>query len=120
MNKKLKNNNSINLDIDECNIDLLNITKKQKINNIKLYNRYGAKLWLEHINEDLWQLKADNPEDLEYMRVIYEDDNKSIHAIDPSGGPYLSLRTIVGFEEKYIIDEILPNGYIMKLSRYKI
>lgn len=88
--------------------------------NIKLNNRYNAKIWLEHINEDLWQLKSENHKDLQYMRFIYEDDNKTIYAIDPSGGPFMSLGTIVGFEKKYIIDEIFPNGYIMKLSRYKI
>jgi len=88
--------------------------------NIKLNNRYNAKIWLEHINGDLWQLKSENPEDLQYMRFIHEDDNKTIYAIDPSGGPFMSLGTIVGFEKKYTIDEIFPNGYIMKLSRYKI
>ena len=87
---------------------------------IKLDNRYNASIWLEHIDEDLWQLKSQKPEDLQYMRVIYEKDNKSIYAIDPSGGPFLSIGTIVGFEEKYIIDEIFPNGYIIKLTRYKL
>ena len=87
---------------------------------IKLDNRYNASIWLEHIDEDLWQLKSQKPEDLQYMRFIYEEDNKSIYAIDPSGGPFLSIGTIVGFEEKYIIDEIFPNGYIIKLTRYKL
>ena len=86
---------------------------------IKLDNRYNANIWLEHIDEDLWQLKSESPEDLQYMRLIYEED-KSIFAIDPSGGPFLSLGTIVGFEEKYIIDEIFPNGYILKLTRYEL
>jgi hypothetical protein len=90
------------------------------MNKIKLDNRYNANIWIEHIDEDLWQLKAEHPEDLRYMRLIYEDDNKTIYAVDPSGGPFLSLGTIVGFEEKYIIEEIFPNGYILRLKRYKI
>ena len=87
---------------------------------IKLDNRYNASIWLEHIDEDLWQLKCEDSKDLQYMRFIYEEDNKSIYAIDPSGGPFLSIGTVVGFEEKYIIDEIFPNGYIIKLTRYKL
>lgn len=89
------------------------------MNKIKLDNRYNANLWLEHIDEDLWQLKSEDPEDLQYMRIIYEDD-KSVYAVDPSGGPFLSINTIVGFKEKYIIDEIFRNGFIFKLTRYKL
>ena len=90
------------------------------MNKIKLDNRYNANIWLEHIDEDLWQMKSENADDLKYMRIVFGDDYKSIYAIDPSGGPFLSLGTIIGFEEKYKIDEILPNGYILRLSRYQI
>jgi hypothetical protein len=88
------------------------------MNKIKLDNRYNANIWLEHIDEDLWQLKSQDPKDLQYMRFIYQDDNESIYAIDPSGGPFLSIGTIVGFEEKHIVKEIFKNGYIFRLERY--
>ena len=84
---------------------------------IKLHNRYHSDIWLEHIGNDLWYINSKSEEDLNYMRIIYNEDNKSIYAIDPSGGPFLSVGTIVGFEEKYIIDEIFPSGYIIKLKK---
>lgn len=90
------------------------------MNKIKLDNRYNANIWLEHIDKDLWELKSQKPEDLQYMRIIFEDDNKSVYAIDPSGGPFLSINTIVGFEEKYIVKEIFKNGFILRLERYQI
>lgn len=90
------------------------------MNKIKLDNRYSANIWLEHIDKDLWELKSQKPEDLQYMRIIFEDDNKSVYAIDPSGGPFLSINTIVGFEEKYIVKEIFKNGFILRLERYQI
>lgn len=114
MNEFLKNNHPSELDVQN-NIEYQNI----KINKIKLDNRYNANIWLEHIDKDLWQLKSEDPEDLQYMRIIYEAD-KSVYAVDPSGGPFLSLKTIVGFEEKYIIDEIFRNGFIFKLTRYEL
>ena len=86
--------------------------------NIKLYNRYNAKIFLEHIDKDLWQLKAENPEDLNYMRMIYEDNEcKKIHAIDPSGGPFISIGSeIKNINNTYKVEEIFPNGYIFRLS----
>jgi hypothetical protein len=90
------------------------------MNKIKLDNRYNANIWLEHIDKDLWELKSQKPEDLQYMRIIFEDDNKSVYAVDPSGGPFLSINTIVGFEEKYIVKEIFKNGFILRLERYQI
>jgi hypothetical protein len=90
------------------------------MNKIKLDNRYSANIWLEHIDKDLWELKSQKPEDLQYMRIIFEDDNKSVYAVDPSGGPFLSINTIVGFEEKYIVKEIFKNGFILRLERYQI
>ena len=90
------------------------------MNKIKLDNRYSANIWLEHIDKDLWELKSQKPEDLQYMRIIFEDDNKSVYAVDPSGGPFLSINTIVGFEEKYMVKEIFKNGFILRLERYQI
>lgn len=84
---------------------------------IKLSNRYNANLWLEHIDKDLWQLKSKNVSDLSYMRIGYEEDNKIINFIDPSGGPFLSIGSeIKNINETYKIEEIFPNGYILRLS----
>lgn len=65
-----------------------------KKKSIELYNRYHSKLWLEFIEDNKWVLKGDN-DAMDYYRVGYEHDNKSIRFIDPSGGPFLSVGTIV-------------------------
>ena len=81
------------------------------MNKIKLYNRDGANLWLENTGEQaaeniaIWKLNVDSKHKycLEYIRVIgnypYE-----IEAIDPSGGPMLSVGDL--FENKYEIVKI--------------
>ena len=81
------------------------------MNKIKLYNRDGADLWLENTGEQaaeniaIWKLNVDSKHKycLEYIRVIgnypYE-----IEAIDPSGGPMLSVGDV--FENKYEIVKI--------------
>ena len=78
---------------------------------IKLYNRDGANLWLEYTNKKIddsifvWTLTVD-PEHsyiLKYMRII-GDYPINIEAIDPSGGPMLSVGDV--FENKYKIVKI--------------
>lgn len=78
---------------------------------IKLYNRDGANLWLECTNKKVddsifvWTLTVD-PEHsyiLKYMRII-GDYPINIEAIDPSGGPMLSVGDV--FENKYKIVKI--------------
>lgn len=79
---------------------------------IKLFNRDGADLWLEKIEEveqhiSKWKLKVDEEHSycLEYLRVIGTPlDRKvvDIEAIDPSGGPYIPLGGILkGEDNKY-------------------
>jgi hypothetical protein len=74
---------------------------------IKLYNRDGADLWLEQVDENtsVWKLKVDPEHNycLEYCRCI-GDNFLEPEAIDPSGGPMLSLGD--EFEEKYKIVKI--------------
>lgn len=84
------------------------------MNKIKLHNRYNANIWIEHIDEDLWQLRSEKPEDLEFLRVGYEDDNKTINFVDPSGGPFMSVG--YQFNEEYKLAEIFPNGFIFRLE----
>lgn len=74
---------------------------------IKLYNRDGADLWLENTGEqvdeyiDIWELKVDSNHKyvLNYCRLI--GDILEPEAIDPSGGPMLSVGDV--FENKYKI-----------------
>lgn len=81
-------------------------------------NREGASLWLEK-HKDTWILKVDSEHlyCLEYMKVLGEFDSSSIgfniEAIDPSGGPLISLGDVVG--DKYKIIEFL-SPTILKLS----
>ena len=87
---------------------------------IKLFNRDGADLRLvqkhlkeiePHITE--WELQVDKKHEyvLEFVRFIgnYDEDKNSvdwsvIEAIDPSGGPFISLGD--EFENKYKIVKI--------------
>ena len=78
---------------------------------IKLYNRDGADLWLERVeiisnNISKWQLKVDEDHKycLEHIRII-GNFPKEIDAIDPAGGPFISVAD--EFENKYKIVEIL-------------
>lgn len=92
---------------------------------IKLPNRDGADLYLEKI-EDLennlskWSLKVDKKHDycLHYLRVIgkYPDE---IEAIDPSGGPYMSVGELIQAtdNEIYRIKEIKQNLVILILEK---
>jgi len=65
---------------------------------IKLYNRDGANLWLENTgkcadeNIYVWKLSIDSKHKycLQYMRTI-GNYPYNIEAIDPSGGPMLSV-----------------------------
>ena len=80
------------------------------MNKIKLYNRDGANMWLEKTkdlgnNLSEWKLKVDSKHQycLEYIRIIGNYPT-SIDAIDPSGGPMLSVAD--EFENKYKIVKI--------------
>ena len=84
------------------------------MNKIKLHNRYNANIWIEHIDADLWQLRSEKPEDIEFLRIGYENDNKTINFVDPSGGPFMSVG--YQFNEEYKLAEIFPNGFIFRLE----
>ena len=80
---------------------------------IKLYNRDGADLWLKksekQINKNtfVWELSVDDKHKyiLKYCRFIGDyNTGGAIEAIDPSGGPMLSIGDT--FEKKYKIVQI--------------
>ena len=78
---------------------------------IKLYNRDGADLWLENTDKQIdknifvWKLNVDDKHKycLEYIRIIGNYPSE-IDAIDPSGGPMISLGD--EFEDIYKIVKI--------------
>jgi len=78
---------------------------------IKLYNRDGADLWLKKCNKQIepnvwmWYLDIDEKHEyiLKYCRYI-GDNLLEPEAIDPSGGPMLSIGD--EFEGKYKIVKI--------------
>lgn len=71
---------------------------------IKLFNRDGANLRLVSEDGILWKFNVDKEHEyvLEYMRCGFENANKTIIMIDPSGGPYLSKGQRLS--KDYIID----------------
>ena len=69
---------------------------------ILLDNRYGDKNYLEFIEKtnDLYKFKIKwDANASSFMRVLYNDDS-SINAIDPSGGPYLHQGYQLKFQDK--------------------
>lgn len=75
---------------------------------IKLSNRYGLSILLEHIKDNNWKLKIPpkNP-----YRIIGEKDN--IRAVDPPGGPFIAIGSKI--ENKIVID-ISNDGLLITLK----
>ena len=84
---------------------------------IIIHNRDGANLWVEitkEIEPHIWEahLKVDDEHQycLEYIRCIGDYPN-NIEAVDPSGGPMLSLGDEIG---NYKIVKILnPTTFLL-------
>ena len=74
---------------------------KQWENEIPLFNRYGSELYLEYKENNIYYLRGDK-EALMAVGVTFNGNPNNIIAIDPSGGPYIS----VGSE--------IIKGYIIK------
>lgn len=73
---------------------------------IKLFNREEADMRLIKSNKwwsNKWKLEVDDRHEycLQYCRLIYNEDSTTIQAIDPSGGPFISIGDI--YEGKYKI-----------------
>lgn len=82
---------------------------------IKLPNRYGYDVHLEHIDGDKYLFDGDN-DAFEYHRVIFDKEPSKPHAVDPSGGPYLSLGYVVGDKTVTQIEFEKGTGYIVTLK----
>ena len=74
---------------------------------IKLYNRDGADLKLVSEDGNLWKFQVDNKHKyiLEYCRIGYQNEDKEIEFVDPSGGPMLSCDQTIS--KDYVIDSII-------------
>ena len=74
---------------------------------IKLYNRDGADLKLVSEDGNLWKFQVDDKHKyiLEYCRVGYQNEDKEIDFVDPSGGPMLSCGQSIS--KDYVIDSII-------------
>lgn len=74
---------------------------------IKLYNRDGANLKLVSEDGNLWKFQVDDKHKyiLEYCRVGYQNEDKEINFVDPSGGPMLSCGQTIS--KDYVIDSII-------------
>ena len=74
---------------------------------IKLYNRDGANLKLVSEDGNLWKFQVDDKHKyiLEYCRIGYQNEDKEIEFIDPSGGPMLSCGQTIS--KDYVIDSII-------------
>ena len=62
---------------------------------INFHNREGNEIWLEQVGENGWsQLRMDPPSLFNYTRLIFEEeDNQGIYAVDPPGGPFISVES---------------------------
>jgi len=72
---------------------------------IKFYNRDGSEVWIEKVGEEgWWQLRMKPNLLFSFTRLLYEEDGQRIYAVDPPGGPFLSVGMKI--EERYMIEEI--------------
>jgi hypothetical protein len=72
---------------------------------IKFYNRDGSEVWIEKVGEEgWWQLRIKPDQLFSYTRLLYEDEEQGIYAVDPPGGPFLSVGMKI--EERYMTEEI--------------
>ena len=75
---------------------------------IKLPNRYGLSILLEHIKDNDWKLKipSKNP-----YRIIGNKGN--IQAVDPPGGPFIAVGDKI---ENKIVVNISDDGLLITLK----
>lgn len=62
---------------------------------IKLLSR-GEDNWLQKIGECTYILHTEN----NFIRIIYDHDNKTLIGVDPSGGPMIKVEELLPVEDK--------------------
>lgn len=86
------------------------------MNRIDLPNRYREHVYLEQDDNGDWWLAGDGNA-LAYHSVIFsEDGSRKIHAVDPSGGPFLCIGYVVGDKTITDIEFIKDKGYKVTLK----
>lgn len=76
---------------------------KQWENEIHLFNRYRSKVYLEHKEGNIYYLKGDE-DALMAVGVAFDGNPNNIIAIDPSGGPYISVGSTIA--KGYVVESI--------------
>ena len=86
---------------------------------INLPNRDGALLTLVSEDEKLWNFEVDDEHKyvLEYMRVGYMEDNKTIDFVDPSGGPFIRVHCPIDTENTVEAIVILDDKLCLVTSK---
>ena len=77
---------------------------------ILLPARYGLTHKLKHVGKNLWEIVFDKKATGTYRCIGFEGEHNignSIRALDPEGGPFLSVGDTI---ENYTIKSITSNG----------
>ena len=86
------------------------------MNRIDLPNRYREHVYLEQDDNGDWWFTGEEGA-FAYHRVIFsEGDDHKIHAVDPSGGPFLCVGYIIGDKTVTNIEDIAGKGYKVTLK----
>jgi len=80
--------------------------ENSELRKFLLLGRYGEKRFLKEVEPSVFKLTG---EDLEYMRVIFSKDGKSIKAIDPSGGPFIAIDSFILNKKLYVKSITIDN-----------
>lgn len=82
---------------------------------IPLFNRDGNKVYLEQKENNIYYLRGDE-EALMAVGVTFDGSPDNIKAVDPSGGPYISIgsKTTEGYEVESI--ESTKEGFKIKFK----
>lgn len=81
-----------------------------EMKEIALFNRDGKHIFIKQLENNeifiTYQLMGSKPDDLDYIRVGYEEDGKTIKYIDPSGGPFICVDSFYLMSTKIPLTEI--------------
>lgn len=71
-----------------------------KIISLQSHNRYNENVELKQIKGKKYKFVSED----DYLRLTFEEDNKTIHAVDPSDGPFLCIG--YSLDDNFIVDKI--------------
>ena len=89
---------------------------KQWENKIPLFNRYRSKVFLEHKENNIYYLRGDE-EALMAVGVTFDGYPDNITAVDPAGGPYISVGSTIA--KGYVVESIesTKEGFRIKFKK---